>query len=111
MNFNTNIQEWVNIDNQIKQYLSKIKELRERKVKLEQSLIQHASTNNLTNSIIPINDGKIKFVNSKITSSLTFKYLEQSLEEVIKNKEQLNIIINHIKQNRVSKYITEIKRF
>jgi hypothetical protein len=111
MNFEQTIQQWVLLDNQIKIYNEKLKELRDKRDIIEQKLSQEAEKNNLSNSVIKITDGKLKFVNSKITSPLTFKYLEKSLGEIIKNTEQVNAIINYVKNNRVSKITTELKRY
>jgi hypothetical protein len=111
MNFEQTIQKWVLLDNQIKIYNEKLKELRDKRDIIEQQLSQEAEKNNLTNSVIKITDGKLKFVNSKINSPLTFKYLEKSLGEIIKNTEQVNAIINYVKNNRVSKITTELKRY
>jgi hypothetical protein len=111
MNFEQTIQKWVLLDNQIKIYNEKLKELRDKRDIIEQQLSQEAEKNNLTNSVIKITDGKLKFVNSKINSPLTFKYLEKSLGEIIKNSEQVNAIINYVKNNRVSKITTELKRY
>ncbi len=111
MNFEQTIQQWVLLDNQVKIYNEKLKELRNKRDNIEEKLSQHALNNNLTNSVIKITDGKIKFVNTKTTSPLTFKYLEKSLGEIIKNTEQVTAIINHIRNNRESKIIPELKRF
>jgi septal ring factor EnvC (AmiA/AmiB activator) len=111
MNFEQTIQQWVLLDNQIKVYNEKLKDLRDKRENLEQKLSQHATNNNLTNSTIKTSDGKLKFVNTKITSPLTFKYLEKSLGEIIKNSEQVNVIVNYIKNNRESKIVPEIKRY
>jgi seryl-tRNA synthetase len=109
MNFETQIQNWVNLDNQIRLYNGKVKELREKRNKLEEQLIEQATNNNL--SQIKITDGKLKITNTKIPTPLTFKYLEKSLSEVIKNNDQINIILNHLKNGREYKYVQEIKRF
>jgi hypothetical protein len=111
MNFEQTIQQWVLLDNQIKIYNEKIKELRDKKNVVEQKLSQHAASNDLTNSVIKITDGKLKFVNTKITTPLTFKYLEKSLGEIIKNTQQVNAIINHVKNNRECKIVSELKRY
>jgi arginine decarboxylase-like protein len=111
MSFENQIQQWVSLDNQIKKLNEQMKELRESRNNLEQNIIQYASTNNLSNSIIQISDGKLKFVNSTVTESLTFKYVEKTLGEVIKNQSQVELIINHLKQKRTVKRCPEIKRF
>jgi len=111
MNFEQTIQQWVLLDNQIKIYNEKLKDLRNKRDVIEQKLSQHATNNNLSNSVIKITDGKLKFVNTKITSPLSFKYLEKSLGEIIKNSEQVNAIINHVKNNREHRIIPELKRY
>jgi hypothetical protein len=111
MNFENQIQQWVSIDNQIKQINEKTKELRDKRNSLEQNITNYASTNNLSGSIINISDGKLKITNSKVPEPLTFKYLEKTLGEVIKNENQVKLIMEHIKQKRIVKIIPEIKRF
>jgi len=110
MNVESQIQQWVAIDNQLKILNEKVKELRDKRNILEENITAHASTNNVQ-SIIKINDGKIKIVESRLPEPLTFKYLEKSLSEIIKNSSQLKTILTHIKTRRNVKVITEIKRF
>ena len=100
MSFENHIQQWVSLDNQIKKLNDQIKELRDTRNNLEQNIIEYASSNNLSNSTIQISDGKLKFVNTTVTESLTFKYVEKTLGEVIKNQSQVELIINHLKQNK-----------
>lgn len=111
MNFEQTVQQWVLIDNQMKLYNEKIKELREKKNNIEEKLNIYANNNKLTDSFIGISDGKLKFINSKITSPLTFKYLEKSLGEIIKNPQQVTTILNYLKNNREYKIVNEIKRY
>jgi hypothetical protein len=111
MSFEQTIQQWISLDDQIKIYSEKIKELRDRKHIIERNATQLASDNKLLNASIKIKDGNLKIVNTKVTSPLTFKYLEKSLGGIIQNKEQVNRILTHIKNNRETKIIQEIKRF
>jgi len=111
MNFEQTIQQWVLLDNHIKNYNEKLKELRTKRENIEQKLSQHALNNNLMNSVIKTNDSRLKFVNTKITSPLTFKYIEKTLGEIIKNTEQVNTIVNYIKNNREQKVVPELKRY
>ena len=111
MSFEQQIQQWVLIDNQIKELGDKMKELRERKNTLSDNITEYVETNELTNKTIKINDGQIKFGKSKETQPLTFKYLETCLNEIIKNEEQVSKIVDYIKNKRESKYISEIKRY
>jgi len=111
MSFEGQIQQWVSIDNQLKQLNEKTKDLREKRNVLEQNITTYASNNNLSNSTVQISDGRLKFTNTKIPEPLTFKYLEKTLGEVIKNESQVKLIMEHIKQKRNVKVVPEIKRF
>jgi hypothetical protein len=111
MSFENQIQQWVSLDNQLKQLNEKVKELRDKRNNLEQNITNYASENNLSNATIQISDGKLKFTNTRVPEPLTFKYLERSLGEVIKNESQIKLIMEHIKQKRNIKIVPEIKRF
>jgi seryl-tRNA synthetase len=111
MNFESQIQQWVQLDNQLKQLNEKVKEIRNKRNLLEQNIIKYTSTNNLSNSIVKISDGKLKFTNTRVPEPLTFKYLEKTLAEVINSESQINLLMNHIKEKRTIKIIPEIKRF
>ena len=87
------IQQWVQLDNQLKQINEKTKELREKRNTLEKNITTYASSNNLSNATVQINDGKLKFANTKVPEPLTFKYLEKTLSEVIKNENQVKLIM------------------
>lgn len=111
MSFESQIQKWVSIDNQLKILNDKVKELRDNKNEVTEQINKYVERNNLKSSIIQISDGKIKFSSTKVSESLTFKYIEKSLGEVIHNEEQVQKIVNYLKQNREFKNVNEIKRF
>jgi uncharacterized phage infection (PIP) family protein YhgE len=111
MSFESQIQQWVQLDNQIKQLNERTKEIRDKRNTLEQSIVNYALNNNLSNSTVNISDGKLKFINTRVPEPLTFKYLEKTLSQVIKNETQINVIMDHIKQKRSVKIVPEIKRF
>ena len=75
MNFEESIQKWVTIDNQIKNYNIKMRELRENRNNISDYIHSYAEQHNLGNAVIQISDGKLKFQNTKISSPLTFKFL------------------------------------
>jgi len=110
LNFEKQVQDWVSIDNQLKILNDKVKELRDKRNNLTTNLSKYAENNNLANSVIQITDGKLRFVNSKVSEPLTFKYLEKALTQIIKSESQVKQIIEHIKTNRDTKIISEIKR-
>lgn len=111
MSFEQHIQQWVTIDNQMKQLSDKMKELRDKKNTLNDVIFNHVENSNLSNATVQISDGRIKFIKTKDTQVLTFKYLETCLHEIIKNEDQVNKIVEYIKNKREIKYVPEIKRF
>jgi predicted nucleic acid-binding Zn-ribbon protein len=111
MSFETNIKTWVSTDNEIKKLNDRLKILREHKSKLHNEITNYITNNNMENSSVQISDGRLKLTYVKTQQPLTFKYLEDSLSEIIKDKSQVNAIINHIKVKRETKIIPEIKRY
>ena len=67
MSFENKIQQWVQLDNQLKQINEKTKELREKRSILEENITSYASINNLSNTTVQISDGKLKFADTKVT--------------------------------------------
>jgi predicted transcriptional regulator len=110
MSFEKNIQQWVLIDNEMRTLNDKLKSLREKKHELTDNINNHIEGTNLSNATIKISDGQLKFVKVKETQPLTFKYLETCLHEIIKNEEQVEKIIDYIKNKRETKSVSEIKR-
>jgi hypothetical protein len=108
--FETHIQKWVTLDNQIRSVNDKIKVLREEKNKVENSILRHIETNKMQNAVVSISDGKLKFTNSKQTSPITLGHVEECLSKCIANKEHVEKIMNYIKSTRPSKYVGDIKR-
>jgi hypothetical protein len=111
MSFENKIQKWVSIDNEIKNLNEKIKLLRDSRNELSENIINYANEKKISNSTIKISDGKLKFTNTKVTEPLTFKYIENTLAQIIMNETQLKYIIDHLKNKRTSKIIPEIKRY
>ena len=111
MSFEEKIQKWVALDNQIKRYNDEIKKLREEKNALGIGLTEQATTDGYIDSTIQISDGKLRFVNTKVTSSLTFKYIEETLDKVVPDSDSRERIINCLKTNRDTKVVTELKRY
>lgn len=111
MSFESKIQQWVSLDNQLKQLNEKVKDLRDKRNDLEENITSYASENNLSNATVKISDGRLKFANTKVQEPLTFKYLERTLGEVIKNETQVRLIMEHLKDKRSFKMVPEIKRF
>jgi hypothetical protein len=87
-----------------------MKELRDKRSELSDSISSYVDDNNLQNATVQISDGRLRFANTRVQEPLTFKYLEKSLGEVIKNEVQVKQILEYLKKNRESKMVPEIKR-
>ena len=105
------IQNWVELDNDLKKLNEKVKEIRTRKNDLEDKIMTYVEDNDMNNSVVNIADGKIKFCEVKQTSSLTLGFLEKCLSEVIANQSQVKQIVDYIKSKRETKIVPEIKRY
>ena len=110
MSLEDNIKQWVNLDNKIKEQTEHIKELREKKIQYENTITSYIQDHNLMHTTIEISDGKLKYNNIKNTQTLTLKYVEKCLKELIKNESQVNTVMDYIKQNRDEKIQATIKR-
>ena len=108
--FQTNIQQWVNIDNKIKKLSTDLKGFRNTRHELTRNIFTYAESNNLENAVIQISDGKLKFQNVKQTSPLTFKLVKEALEDCIDNEQHVAAIMKAIKDKRESKYVYDIRR-
>lgn len=112
MSFEEHIKEWVALDNQLKLYNDKIKQIKEKRAHVSEKIIGIDNFDTkLCNKSLEISDGRLKFVNSRIASNLTFKYVEDSLKNIIQNDKQVSQIIQYLKENREIKMVPEIKRF
>ena len=111
MSIENQLNEWVAIDDKLRSLCESVKELRSRRTSLTTSIQNSLVNRNLHNTKIPLGDGHIKLVNTRINEPLTFVYLEKSLSGIIQNEQQIRVIIDHIKNGRTSKTITELKRF
>ena len=110
MDLEQNIQMWVKLDNQLKSINEQSKRLREQKHSISEQITSHVSSHNLSDSRVTLNDGQLRFCTIKETQTLTFKYLETCLHEIIKNDEQVAKIVEYVKGKREIKYVPEIKR-
>ena len=110
MSFESKIQQWVSLDNQLKQINEKVKDLRDKRNDLEENITSYASENNLSNATVKIGDGRLKFTNTKVQEPLTFKYLEKSLSEMVKNESQVKQMVDYIKRNRDIKTVSHVER-
>ena len=100
---------WVEYDNLIRAHNDKIKMLREKKKQVENQLhIESAQQQKKT--IVRISDGTLRFSKMSIQQPLSYKLIEQSLRSIIPSEQQVERIIQCIKDNRISEETNIIRR-
>jgi hypothetical protein len=111
MSFEENIKKWVALDNQMKNLADQTKKLREDKNTAEEMILSYVETQGLKNATVNITNGKLRFTETKQTSPLTLKYVEDCLGKCIGNATQVDQIMRVIKESREVKYSSDIKRY
>lgn len=109
--FEDSVRRWVKLDDELRVMNEKIKDIREKKSLIANSIHTYTNENKLKNATINISDGRLKFVETQTSQPLTFKFLQECLEEIIPNKDSVSQIMNHIKSKRNVKCSPEIKRY
>ena len=111
MSFEENIKKWVVIDNQLKILNERAKQIRGEKNTTEEAIMTYVETNQLKNATINITNGKLRFVNTKQTTPLTLKYVEECLGKCLGNEAQVKQVMQLIKTSREVSYTADIKRY
>lgn len=110
-NFEDNVRKWVKIDDELRKVNEHARQLREQRNTIANGIHSYVNTNQLGNATVNISDGRLRFVETTTAQSLTFKFLEECLSEIIPNNESVKQIMTHIKSKRQSKSVPEIKRY
>lgn len=109
--FKKKIKIYVSYDDKIKKYNTELKKLREKKYKLEQSIIKFMNNNQMNNTIINLTDGgKLQLSESKKTESLSKNYILQKLTTYFSSEEDAQKIVDYLYSNRVVMIKNSIKR-
>jgi hypothetical protein len=108
--FVENVQKWVALDSQLKMINEKTKIMRDNKHELSERISKYVDTNGMRDSKVEISDGALRFCEKREYAPLTFGYIEESLTKLIPNKENVDKIIKHLKDNREVKTSPDIRR-
>ena len=104
------VKKWVYIDSQIKLINEKMHTLREEKSALNQDICTYLETHQMKHRKINIHDGNLKMHEKKEYSPLSFKFLEEHLGKIVNDPNQLQAIMDYLKENRDVKVSHELKR-
>lgn len=100
MSLEERIRKWVVLDNQHKKICESIKKVREEKNELTQDLMNYFSEKNVKPPNINISDGRLRFIETNVANTLSYKFLEECLNEYFDNLEKSQELIEFIKRKR-----------
>ena len=95
---------WITLENQLKIVHEKTKKMREMKQGASERICNHMKMANGARNKIKIKDGElnaeIRLYDKKEYSPLTFTYIESCLKKIIHDEEQVEYVIQFLKENR-----------
>ena len=114
MNLEENVQKYIKIEDEIKKRLIEVHKLREYKTSITSLIIAdlEKEKENSHYKYVSRNNAniKIKMVELKTYTPLTFTFLKKCLLEIMPKPQQVDQIIEYVKTKRESKIISDIKR-
>ena len=100
MDLQENIKRWVKLDNDSKKLAQTMKNLKEEKNNISNDIFNHFSINNIKPPNVNISDGKLNFVEINSANVLTYKFLEECLNEYFSESLKSKELIEFIKSKR-----------
>jgi hypothetical protein len=101
--YKNDIALWVLLENQLKTINEKTKKMRDKKHEASERICKYIADTNSKNKI-KIKDGEqiseLRIYEKKEYSSLTFGYIESCLKKIIHDEEQVDYVIQFLKENR-----------
>jgi seryl-tRNA synthetase len=108
MNLN-HLQQWISIDNQLKQLTEKMRELREKKNELTQSISKQMHEK--SEDTILTTEGTIRLIKKREYENISFKYLEKWLPVIITDSAQSELLIRLLREKREIKETDDISLY
>lgn len=96
------ISDFINLDKEENIYKDKIKNLKNKKEKIHDSIVNYMSNNEILDKEIIFENNKIKCASSKITESITKKLILERLKVFLKDENIANKATNFIYSDRNS---------
>ena len=109
--FKLSIKKWVEIDNKQKKVRELVNNLKKEKEKYQEYILDYMSGNNITNKKILINDGKLSYIETKTSQTITKKYIIDKLTTYFNNSKKAEEIANLLYDNRETKTKSVLKRY
>jgi|TARA_B110000971_G_C19798528_1_gene403156 hypothetical protein len=110
--FNSNVIQWVEYDNQIKQYNEKIKSIKSDKSTLEVNILSHIENNDLKNNVFNLASysSKLQYNSNKSYETMTNKYLLDNFTKYFNDGNKAKELLEFLKNNRKFDNKVSLKR-
>ena len=110
--FNSNVVQWIEYDNEIKQYNDKIKSIKSEKSSLEVDILSHIENNDLKNNILnlPSYSSKLQYNSNKSYETMTNKFLLENFTKYFNDESKAKDLLEFLKNNRKFENKVSLKR-
>jgi hypothetical protein len=108
--FTNQVKQWVALDRQLKYVNEKTRQIRESKAKLTKDICAYIQSKQWQHRTIDLANEELKFIEKREYSPLSFAFIEECLDEIIADKDQVDFIIDYLKDHRELRVSTEIRR-
>ncbi len=99
--FVDSIRQWVILDKQMQVVNEKSREIRGKRTAMGDRLCEFMEDQNIADKPIKVkNEGEIHCIERKKYSPLTFSYIEERLAEIIEDDDQVDYIMNYLRERR-----------
>jgi len=102
------VKSWVKIDDEIREYTSKIKDLKKERKEFEEFILEYME--NINENVIEITGGKLRRNKSQTKSPLKEQNIQSTLYEITKDNQKSIEITKQIMENRQSVERVNLKR-
>lgn len=99
-NLKNAINLWIEYNKNISTINNKLKSFKEKKILVENNILDFIETNKLTNTKIKYNEQNITYKSYETLAPISIKLLIKTLQETIDNEEIINIILNKLNEKR-----------
>lgn len=108
--FTDHVKNYVVYDSQLKKIQEKTQEIRTKREHASRQIVQFLQTTGNAHKKVSVHDSDLRIVEKKDYSPLTFSFLEENLGKIIPDANQVQQVIEFLKQQRQIKVSTIIKR-
>lgn len=103
------VKEWLRIDDEVKDIMSKVKMLKQRQKEISHYIIHYMKIGGIEN--LTFNGGYLEFTTKKIKETLSKKKMSSLLNEYYKdNNSEADKLLNYINENQAIKEKVQLKR-